>query len=74
MSVEGAFSRNAVEHQEGLTLVRRFTGELKGDTTLERAATSAQQEQDVIAEAQMEARMRTLLQDENPRSVKARVF
>ncbi|CAN9086720.1 unnamed protein product [Alternaria alternata] len=66
MSVEDDFARNAVEHQEGLTLVRRFTGELKGDTTLERATTSAQQEQDVIAEAQMEARMRTLLQDENP--------
>ncbi|CAN9105305.1 unnamed protein product [Alternaria alternata] len=74
MSVEDDFARNAVEHQEGLTLVRRFTGELKGDTTLERATTSAQQEQDVIAEAQMEARMRTLLQDENPRSVKTRVF
>jgi len=43
MSVEGAFARNEVEHQEGLTLVRRFTGELKGDTTLEHATTSAQQ-------------------------------
>ncbi|RYN64160.1 hypothetical protein AA0118_g4286 [Alternaria tenuissima] len=66
MSVEGAFARNEVEHQEGLTLVRRFTGELKGDTTLEHATTSAQQEQDAIAEARMEARMRALLQDENP--------
>ena len=74
MSVEAAFARNEVEHQEGLTLVRRFTGELKGDTTLEHATTSAQKEQDAIAEARMEARMRALLQDENPRSVQTCVL
>ncbi|KAH7088210.1 hypothetical protein FB567DRAFT_559899 [Paraphoma chrysanthemicola] len=65
MAVNGVVVRDVVEQVEGRALVRRFTGELAGNTTLERAAISAQEEDDEIANAQMEARMRDLFQDEN---------
>ncbi|KAF1828580.1 hypothetical protein BDW02DRAFT_574757 [Decorospora gaudefroyi] len=54
-----------MDNLKGKALVRRFTDELGGRTTLERAAISAQQEQDVLAEEQLGARMRALFQDEH---------
>ena len=71
MAVEGAALRNAIESLEGQTLVRRFTDELTGQTTLELAAISIQQEDDVVAEAKAEARMRALYRDEDRKSVQA---
>ncbi|KAH6639550.1 hypothetical protein C7974DRAFT_134219 [Boeremia exigua] len=49
----------------GLALVRRFTDELKGDTTLERATMSAQQHQDVAESDLRRKRMQALYQDPN---------
>ncbi|EFQ94164.1 hypothetical protein PTT_08250 [Pyrenophora teres f. teres 0-1] len=63
MIVASASSRSDIEKFEGAALVRRFTDELKGQTTLERATISAQQEQDAFVEKQMEARMRELYKD-----------
>ncbi|EDU45003.1 hypothetical protein PtrSN002B_011279 [Pyrenophora tritici-repentis] len=63
MIVANATSRVDIEKFEGAALVRRFTDELKGQTTLERATISAQQEQDALIEEQMEARMRALYKD-----------
>jgi hypothetical protein len=48
---------------EGRKLIRSFTDELTGKTTLERAAKSIQQEDDAIAQADIEARTRGLFDD-----------
>jgi hypothetical protein len=69
MTVESVISRNEIEDLQGRALVRRFTGELQGQTTLERATISALQEEDTIAEELMEARMRALLHDSDRESV-----
>jgi hypothetical protein len=74
MAVESVASRNEIEDLQGKALVRRFTGELQGRTTLERAAISALQEDEAIAEELMEARMRALLEDSDRRSVRNFVF
>jgi hypothetical protein len=74
MAVESVTSRNEIEDLQGTTLVQRFTGELQGQTTLERAAITALQEQDAIAEELMEARMRALLEDSDRKLVRIAVF
>lgn len=67
MAIEAARARDEMERIEGQRLVRRFTDDLSGETTLERASISVQQEQDAIAEAQLEARVRALFEDEDRR-------
>jgi hypothetical protein len=74
MAVESVASRNEIENLQGGALVRRFTGELQGETTLERAAISALQEDDAIAEELMEARMQALLEDSDRKSVRNPAF
>ena len=69
MAVMGAVIQNEIENVQGRALVRRFTDELTGQTTLECAAISAQQGDDVNADAQMEARTRGLFEDEDGKSV-----
>jgi len=69
MVITSANSRNDNSTFEGTAIVRRFTSELQGQSTLERAAIGAQQEQDAIEEAQMEAQMRALFEDNDRRSV-----
>lgn len=49
-----------LQRQDGLLLVRRFTGDLEGNTTLERAAISAQQQQDAIEQAERALRRRRM--------------
>ena len=71
MAVMGAVMRDEIENVQGRALVRRFTGELTGQTTLECATITAQQDDDAIAVAQMEARTRGLFEDEDGKSVQA---
>lgn len=49
--------------EDGLALIRRFTDELKGDTTLERATINAQQHQDVTEDDLRRSHMRALYED-----------
>jgi len=69
MVTTSASSRNDSGAFEGTVLVRRFTNELQGQSALERAAIGVQQEQDAIREAQREAQMRALFEDNDRRSV-----
>jgi hypothetical protein len=69
MAVESITSQNEIDDLQGTALVRRFTGGPQGQTILERAAISALEEQDAIAEALMETRMRALYQDSDRTSV-----
>ena len=62
MTIESALSQIENERAVGMTLVRRFTDELEGQTTFERAAIHAQ-EQKARAEEQKLARLRTLYED-----------
>lgn len=62
MTVASASSRDEIENLEGTVLVRRFTNGLNGQTTLERATISAQQEQDAENKKRMDERMRTLME------------
>ena len=62
MTVASASSRDEIENFEGSVLVRRFTDELSGQTTLERATISAQQEQDAERKKMMKERMRVLIE------------
>lgn len=62
MTIESALSQIENERAVGMTLVRRFTDELEGQTTLERAAIHAQ-EQKARAEEQMLESLRTLYED-----------
>jgi len=63
MAVESAELRMKIENLEGQKLVRRFTDELTGNTTLECAAIRTQEEDDAIANVRYEARIRGLFQD-----------
>ncbi|KAH8708363.1 hypothetical protein GQ44DRAFT_470055 [Phaeosphaeriaceae sp. PMI808] len=65
MAVGNTIGRDEIEKFEGHMLVRRFTDELCGQTTLERATISVQQEQDAIAEEHIRTRMRALFEDED---------
>jgi len=67
MAVANTDTLNDIERHEGQMLVRRFTEELTGETTLERATISAQAEQDAIAEEQITARVRALFEDDDRR-------
>jgi hypothetical protein len=67
MTVANTDTLEEIERHEGRMLVRRFTEELTGETTLERATSSAQAEQDAIAEEQMTARVRALFEDHDRR-------
>ncbi|KAF3039788.1 hypothetical protein E8E12_009144 [Didymella heteroderae] len=49
--------------EDGLVLVRRFTDELKGETTLERAAISAQEQDNANEKALRRRRMEALYRD-----------
>ena len=50
-----------LQRQDGLSLVRRFTGDLEGNTTLERATISAQQQQDATQQAAKAVRRRRMV-------------
>lgn len=52
-----------MQKADGLVLVRRFTDELKGETTLERAAISAQQQQCETEKVIRRRRMEALYRD-----------
>ena len=68
MAIASIVMRDEMERLEGRMMVRRFTDELSGETTLERASISVQQEQDALAEEQVTARLRALFEDEDGRS------
>jgi hypothetical protein len=57
--------------RDGLILARRFTDELKGETTLERATISAQEQGDANEKALHRRRMEALYRDpdKDPRYV-----
>lgn len=57
--------QNQIERSQGRMLVRRFTDGLSGQTTLERATITAQQEQDAQVEQDNAARMMSLYQDKS---------
>ena len=56
--------QKALRKEEGLVLVRKFTDELMGETTLERAAISAQQEQDTTEKELRRRQMQALYRDQ----------
>ena len=74
MVITSASSRNDSGTFEGTVIVRRFTSELQGQSTLECAAIGAQQEQYAIEEAQREAQMRELFEDNDQRSILMSAF
>jgi hypothetical protein len=64
MTFESDVMRNAIESQQGQTLVRKFTNDLTGESTLERAAIKAQQENDALEYPEDIAEVRRLYQDD----------
>jgi hypothetical protein len=69
MATRNAGELDELEDLEGRILVRKFTDELTGKTTLEHAAKSAQRERDALAEARLRSRRRELFQDNENESV-----
>lgn len=58
-------NQDAWRKEEGLVLVRRFTDELVGETTLERATKSAQRDQEFAQKETHRRRVQALYQDED---------
>lgn len=69
MIVDTLDARTEIEVEEGQKILRRFTNDLDGQTTLERATIGAQQEQDAIEKEKADMRMRALYEDEDQPSV-----
>jgi hypothetical protein len=65
MTFEDTFVEEEVRSTEGQTLIRRFTGELNGQTTLEVATITVQKKQDALVEERHTNRMRALYQDQH---------
>lgn len=59
----GSLSDEQLRKEEGMVLVRRFTDDLKGATTLERAAISTQQQQDETEKGIRRRRMEALYRE-----------
>lgn len=63
MATRTGIMQSDLRKEDSLVIVRRFTDELQGETALERATVSAQQQQDATERADRRMRLQALYQD-----------